>query len=265
MLKRGLTIAAVASAALSGCVQTRQYADVQFTPPNGDYKLLVLRPDVTVGSLTTGGMVEPRADWTDQARSNIVDALRAQQAGRGGKITIVQHRNEVPGVTAQELADVERLNYVVDQSIVLHKYLGDYLPTKRGKGLDWTLGADAVRLGQKTGYDYALFLHAEDAQVSGGRIALGVLGLAGCFIGFCAPNVGGQQQLDYASLVDLKTGEVVWFNVVSAGSEIPGIKFGDLRTPAGAAQMVDRLLGRMKPGRDAGKGRVMSPDPRETH
>ncbi|HWJ60114.1 MAG TPA: hypothetical protein VNR68_10845, partial [Sphingomicrobium sp.] len=54
--------------------------------------------------------------------------------------------------------------------------------------------------------------------------------------------------LDYASLVDLKTGEVVWFNVVKAGSEIPGIKFGDLRTPQGAAQMVDRLLNRMKPG-----------------
>jgi hypothetical protein len=94
-----------------------------------------------------------------------------------------------------------------------------------------------------------LFLHAEDEVASGGRVALGLLGLAGCFIGFCAPNVGGQQQLDYASLVDLKTGEVVWFNVVSAGSELPGIKFGDLRTPQGAAQMVDRLLGRMKPGR----------------
>ena len=57
-----------------------------------------------------------------------------------------------------------------------------------------------------------------------------------------------QQQLDYASLVDLKTGEVVWFNVVQAGSQVPGIKFGDLRTPEGAAQMVERLLGRMKPG-----------------
>ena len=33
------------------------------------------------------------------------------------------------------------------------------------------------------------------------------------------------------------------------GSQIPGIKFGDLRTPEGAAQMVERLLGRMKPGR----------------
>jgi len=264
MLKRGLAVAAAASVALGGCVQTRQFADVQFTPPSGDYKLLVLRPDVTVGSLTTGGMVEPRADWTDQARHSIVNALRTQQAGRGGKITIIEHRSEVPGVSAQELADVERLNYVVDQSIVIHKYLGDYLPTKRGQGLDWTLGADAVRLGQKTGYDYALFLHAEDEVASGGRIALGVLGLAGCFIGFCAPNVGGQQQLDYASLVDLKTGEVVWFNVVMAGSEIPGIKFGDLRTPEGAAQMVDRLLGRMKPGKEAGKGRVMTPQPQET-
>jgi hypothetical protein len=116
-------------------------------------------------------------------------------------------------------------------------------------GLDWTLGNDAVKLGQKTGYDYALFMHAEDEVASKGRIALGVLGLAGCFIGFCAPNVGGQQQLDYASLVDLHTGQVVWFNVVTAGSEIPGIKFGDLRTPEGAAQMVDRLLGRMKPGK----------------
>jgi hypothetical protein len=265
MLKRGIAVAAAASLALGACVQTRQYADVEFTPPEGDYKLLVLRPDVSVGSLTTGGMVEPRADWTDQARHSVVDALRVQQAGRGGKVTIVEHRNEVPGVTAQELADVERLNFAVDQSIVLHKYLGDYLPTKRGKGLDWSLGADAVRLGQKTGYDYALFLHAEDAQASGGRIALGLLGLAGCFIGFCAPNVGGQQQLDYASLVDLKTGEVVWFNVVQAGSEIPGIKFGDLRTPAGATQMIDRLLGRMKPGKGAIKGHVMTPEPETKH
>ena len=249
MLKRGFAVTALASMALSGCVQTRQFADLQFTPPSGDYKLLVLRPDVTVGSMTTGGMVEPRADWTAQARASIVDALRAQQASRGGNLTIVEHRNMLPGVSEQEVADVERLNFAVDQSIVLHKYLGDYLPTKRRIGLDWTLGADAVRLGQKTGYDYALFLHAEDEVVSTGRIALGVIGLAGCFVGFCAPNVGGSSQLDYASLVDLKTGEVVWFNVVQAGSQVPGIKFGDLRTPQGAAQMVERLLGRMKPGR----------------
>ena len=248
MRRTRLALALGLSATLAACVQTKQYADVQFTPPQGNYRLLVLRPDVTVGSLTAGGMVEPRADWTEQARAAITAALKAQQLTRGGQVTIVERRDQLPGITAQELADFERLNLVVDQSIVLHKYLGDYLPTKAGRGLDWSTGNDAVSLGQKTGYDYALFLHAEDQVASSGRVALGVIGLAGCFVGFCAPNVGGATQLDYASLVDLKTGEVVWFNVVRAGSEIPGIKFGDLRTPQGAAQMVDRLLGRMKPG-----------------
>jgi hypothetical protein len=248
-LKRRGVAVAIALATLSGCVQTRQFEDLQFAPPSGDYKLLVLRPDVTVGSITTGGMVQPRADWTDQARKHIVEALRAEQATRGGNVTIIEHRNALPGIGEQELADVERLNMAVDQSIVDAEYLGNTLPTKRRRGLEWTLGDEAVKLGQKTGYDYALFMHAEDEVASTGRIALGVLGLAGCFIGFCAPNIGGQQQLDYASLVDLRTGKVVWFNVVTAGSQVPGIKFGDLRTPQGAAQMVDRLLGRMKAGR----------------
>ena len=248
MRKWGIVCALAASAALSACVQTKQYADPQFTLPQGSYKPLVLRPDVHVGSLTTGGMVEPRADWTEQARTNIIAALRAQQAALGGNLTIVERRNQLPGVAEQELADVERLNFAVDQSIVLHKYLGDYLPTKRGRGLDWTLGADAVKLGEKTGYDYALFLHAEDSVASRGRVVLGVIGLAGCIVGFCAPNVGGAEQLDYASLVDLKTGEVVWFNVVDAASQVPGIKFGELRTPEGAAQMIERLIGRLKPG-----------------
>jgi hypothetical protein len=253
MGKWGMAAALAATAALGACVQTRQYADLQFTPPSGDYKLLVLRPDVTVGSLTTGGMVEPRAEWTEEARANIIAALKAQQVARGGNVTIIEHRNQLPGVSEQELADVERLNFVVDESIVDAKYGGNYLPTKRGRGLDWTLGADAVNLGQKSGYDYALFLHAEDQVASTGRVLLGVLGAAGCIVGFCAPNIGGATQLDYASLVDLKTGKVVWFNVVRAGSEVPGIKFGELRTPEGATQMVERLLGRMKPGAVARK------------
>src|SRR5437763_1437668 len=131
MRKWGLALALGCSLPGAACVQTRQYADVAFTPPEGDYTLLVLRPDISVGSLTTGGMVEPRADWTDEARDNVLKALRAQQGARGGKARIIEHRSDVPGVSAQELADMERLNAAVDQSIVLHKYLGDTLPTKR--------------------------------------------------------------------------------------------------------------------------------------
>ncbi len=250
-MRRPMLLAAVAaSLAVSGCVQTRQYADLQFTPPQGDYKLLVLRPDIEVSSITTGGLAEPRADWTEQARAHVVAALREQQAGRGGKTLILERRDALPGVPAEQVADIERLNAAVSQSVALHKYLRVTLPTKRRQGLEYTLGQDAVRFGQRTGYDYALFLHAEDSFASTGRVALQVLGIAGCFIGFCAPNIGGAGQFAYASLVDLRTGEVVWFNILQAGSQIAGIKFGDIRTKNGADQMVERLLGRMKPGKD---------------
>lgn len=242
-------ILALAALSLSACVQTRQYADVEFAPPQGQYKLLVMRPDVSVGSVTTGGMVEPRADWTEQARANLIAAMKAQQADRGGDVVIMDRRDSLPGVEPETIAELERLHYAVGQSIALHRYSGRYLPTKRGKGLDWTLGGDAVRLGQRTGMDYALFLYAEDSFASTGRVALQVLGVAGCVVGFCAPTIGGGGQFAYASLVDLRTGAVVWFNVLQAGTQVAGISMGDIRKPEGAARMVDRLLNRMKPGK----------------
>ena len=238
-----------AAISLSACVQNKQYADVEFTPPQGNYKLLVMRPDVTVGSVTTGGMVEPRADWTEAARANLIVALKAQQGERGGNVLVMDRRDSLPGIEPETIAELERLHYAVGQSIALHRYNGRYLPTKRGKGLDWTLGADAVTLGQRTGMDYALFLYAEDSFASTGRVALQVLGVAGCLVGFCAPNIGGGGQFAYASLVDLRTGEVVWFNVLQTGTQVAGINMGDIRKPEGAAQMVERLLDRMKPGR----------------
>lgn len=247
---RRLAFALASTVALSACVQTRQYADTQFTPPSGDYKLLVMRPDVSVGSVTTGGLVEARADWTESARTKLLAALRAQQAGRGGNVLILDRRDSLPSVSPETIAELERLHGAVGNSIALHKYLGENLPTKRGRGLDWTLGNQAIALGRRTGMDYALFMHAEDSFASSGRVALQVLGIAGCLVGFCAPNIGGAGQFAYASLVDLRTGKVVWFNVMQAGSQIAGIKFGDIRTDQGAAQLVERLLGRMKSGRE---------------
>ena len=168
--------------------------------------------------------------------------------GRGGRTMIAETRSSVPGVSPETIAGLERLHSAVGNSIALHKYLGAQLPTKRRQGIDWTLGEDAVKFGRATGMDYALFLYAEDSFASSGRKALQVLGIAGCFIGFCAPQGGGGQTA-YASLVDLRTGEVVWFNVLQTSSMLPGVQFGDIRTPDGAAEMVERLLGRMRAGR----------------
>lgn len=244
MSRMSLVLTVSGAMALGACVSMEQKADVSFTPPQGDYSLIVMRPDVTVGSVTLGGLVEPRAEWTDAARANLLGALKAQQAGRGGRTTVLETRAEA-GANGELVADLERLHNAVGASIQLHKYSGQDLPTKRRRGLEWTLGQDAVRFGKLTGHDYALFMYAEDSFASTGRAVLGILGTAGCFVGFCAPLSGGRQ-LAYASLVDLKSGDVVWFNVLQS-------QLGDIRTPAGAAQMVERLLGRMKAGREVRK------------
>jgi hypothetical protein len=50
----------------------------------------------------------------------------------------------------------------------------------------------------------------------------------------------GGVQAAFASLVDLKTGQVVWFNFLASQT-------GDIRTADGAETMVTALLGKMQP------------------
>lgn len=223
---------------LGACASTKQMADVGFVPPEGQYRLLVMRPDVSVGLLTAGGLVEPRADWADQARAHLIAALAHQQAGRGGMVRVAATREEA-GADPARVAELERLHEAVGASIARHKYLGHRLPTKKGR-FDWTLGQEAVAFGKTSGYDYALFLYAEDSFSSSGRLALQAVSAVGCMVGMCLWPEGGQQ-VAYSSLVDLTTGQVVWFNVLSSLT-------GDIRTPDGAESLVHALLGKMKPG-----------------
>jgi hypothetical protein len=239
-MKKRLAAALVAVAvATSACTSTRQYSDTNFQVPQGDYSLIVMRPDVRFGLLTTGGQVEHREDWTEQARQSMMAALVAQQEGRGGRTTIVNSLS-VEGVDPAQVASLEQLHQAVGRSVQLHQYAGANLPTKRNN-FDWTLGEEAVAFGRQTGHDYALFLHASDSQTSTGRTALRVLGFAGCLVGACV-IVSGKQRLAFASLVDLRTGRVVWYNVLASS-------VGDIRTPEGAQATVNRLLENMRPGR----------------
>jgi hypothetical protein len=102
------------------------------------------------------------------------------------------------------------------------------LATKHDR-LEWSLG-DAVRpLKERTGADYALFTWIRDSYASSERkAAMVVMALLG------AISLGGEQ-VGYASLVDLNTGRVVWFNQLNRMS-------GDLREPEAAVETVESLL-----------------------
>ena len=245
MVGKAMVIMVAGAMTLSACTSTKQVRDVAFTPPSGQYDLIVMRPQVSVGLLTAGGMVEAREDWTEQARTNLIAAIRAEEAGRGGRTTVAATYDDA-GVDPQLAIDLQELHDAVRQAIITHKYAGVPLPTKRNT-FDWTLGEQAVEFGRKTGHDYALFLYAEDSFSSSGATALKVLGLAGCIVGACVlPR--NKTRLAFASLVDLKTGRIVWNNLLQSS-------LGDMRTPEGAASTVDTLLGSMKEGRAVARAR----------
>jgi hypothetical protein len=102
------------------------------------------------------------------------------------------------------------------------------LPNKQG-ALDWTLGAGTNEMRDRLGADYALFVFVRDSYSSSGRQALQILGV---LAGVAVP---GGAQIGFASLVDLRTGNIVWFNRLVSTS-------GDLRTEAPAQKTVDALL-----------------------
>ena len=102
--------------------------------------------------------------------------------------------------------------------------------TARRKPLSWTLGPGVREIAERTGADYMLTLQITDSYSSKGRVAMMLLGVA-----LQVALLTGGQQGGIATLVDLKTGDVVWFNVMTD-------QMGDMRDAEGAAATARRLL-----------------------
>jgi hypothetical protein len=185
-------------------------------------RLLVLPADMELFSISAGGIEEPRADWTDAAQKHFKAALATRR-------DLGDNRIELAEVQLDEFAEVLALHRAVAESIWVHHVGGLKLPTKDER-LNWTLGSTAVQpLREKTGADYALFFWVRDSYASGERMAtiVGML-LLGSIM------TGGTQHA-YASLVDLHTGRVVWFNDLQR-------MWGDLRQAQPAAETVESLM-----------------------
>ena len=84
-----------------------------------------------------------------------------------------------------------------------------------------------------TGADYALFSWIRDSYTSDERKAA-MVAIAVLSLGRVVPTAGGLQ-VGYASLVDLNTGRVLWFNRLARGS-------GDLREADKAVGTIEALL-----------------------
>jgi hypothetical protein len=221
-----LLVVVMACVCLAACTTTKAKLafDSPVRPPPGA-RVLVLQPDVQLNVLTASGMQEPRADWSAQARGALALQVEQALAARSHNFKMIDPNTAMEGRTGQLL----RLHGAVGQSIMAFNYGAYSLPTKKAS-FDWTVGDGAQTIGAEYGADYALFITGRGSYASGGRVATAI-GLS--LLGVGVPL--GNQQL-FCSLVELKTGRVIWFNVANAG---PG---ADMRNDDGAQSLVASLF-----------------------
>lgn len=219
---------AAACLMMAACTTTAvRKADTVRTPEAGA-TILIVEPRIQLGMLTAGGVTEPREEWSQQARQYVLRHVQNSMVQDSHKFVV----GNVDDLMEGRLGQVVRVNEAVIEAIIAHEYngyAGAKLATKKDD-FEWTIGDGSELVGQHFGADYALFISGNGTYASGGRVA--------AFVVASAFGVGiplGQQQV-MASLVDLKTGQVMWVNYAVAG---PG---ADMREDAGAQSLVESLL-----------------------
>ena len=224
---RVMAAACLAAVLLTACQTTGHQRITEFNRVSGSPRILLVPVDVELSEVTAGGLQEPKADWTETARQHIGPVLRAEHDQRGNHLVEMIEADGDPDRDIHH--QIVKLHSLVGRSILLHQYIPQLqLPAKNGQ-FDWSLGPSVQALRRKYDADYALFVYIRDSYASAGRVAMI---LVEAMLGVGMP---GGAQVGFASLVDLNTGDVVWFNRLAR----PG---GDLRTAEAAQETMKVLL-----------------------
>jgi hypothetical protein len=222
-MKRLIVLAACL--VMTACTTTSVKLATDFEKPAPNSTVLALRPDVELDELGATGMTTTRADWSTSARDNLARAIKQDLDEKGLKFSVLDPATVTDGHNAQLL----RLNTAVNSSILLYNLNLATLPTHK-TGFNWTLGDGAKSLGDTYSANYALYVMARGNYSSAGRKVMFVA-MAAAGVGI---PLGGQGLL--VSLVDLKSGKVIWYNLAHASPE------ADMRSPTGAKTLVDEVL-----------------------
>ncbi|WP_341703475.1 hypothetical protein [Ferrovibrio sp.] len=229
---RRIVVAIGLMLALAACNTRTHQLTTTLNRTDGEQPKIILMPlDVELSLLSAGGLPEPRADWTETANKLLLEAIRTENQSRNVRLAIFDDNDA--GVEKDLSNQLIKLHGAVGRSILLHQYTPENgLPTKADR-FEWSLGPEARALKESHKADYALFVWMRDSYTSGGRAVM--MFLAAAAFGVALP---GGQQVGFASLVDLETGNVVWFNLLARGN-------GDLRNAEGAQNTAQALLSQL--------------------
>jgi hypothetical protein len=214
-----LTVPAVVAAAdKQAAIQPGQFRH--------DSRVVLLQPDIRLFVVSASGTPKSHPEWIEDARRSLLAAMRAYATSHAMNLIFVDE-----ALTSDvEMARYQRLYTAVADAIVAH-YIGNaQLPTK-GTTFDWSLGPAIATLGKRYDADYGLFVSYRGYQGSGGKWRDAV-------VNGTLQRVPTGSDSASAALVDMQSGEIVWFNPF-AGT---GGSAGDLRDPDRAQKAAEEIL-----------------------
>jgi hypothetical protein len=186
-------------------------------------RVLLMKPDIECSAVLASGLVEPNAVWTAEAERHVEAALRDMIQEQQAQVVTYDATSLAPEQVARH-RELSRLYEAVAVSMVTRQAI----PTASSR-TTWTLGPGVRDIAADFDAEYALFLVLRDQYETAGRIATRMA--AAAFGIGTTPAV----QHGYASLIDLDSGDIVWFNRLFSTT-------GDLRGAEEARESVERLL-----------------------
>ncbi len=210
LIRRFFTLAALLSAALlcGACVlgmpssnyPQREARAKQLT------NIVLVTPDITINSLSAGGVKEERPAWSEAGRKHIEKAATEVLEQKGRKARLLSD----DGKSREEIEEIRTLQEAVMQSIYVYASYNPENPNffmNRYANFDYSLGS-VEKLLKANKADGLLLVRGQDNISTGGRKALGVIRAINPF------DSGQQSGMTWveAVLTD-RSGDILWYNL----------------------------------------------------
>jgi len=228
VLRRGkdlsLTLCVLLVSVVVACTRTESVKHTAYEKPiPSGARVLLLKPDIECLAVTMAGLPEPDAIATAEARRNVEVALSQVLASQDAELVVYDDTSLSPKTVRRHL-ELYRLYEMVAIAMMTRAAI----PTAKAK-TNWSMGPGVRDIQKDFEADYALFILLRDRYETGGRTAFRTTAALFGVVTMPASDQG------FAALVDLESGDIVWFNELYMSS-------GSLRSASAAQEAVDALL-----------------------
>ena len=231
----GLLCLALVLVFFSGCATVTHRTNPRFTQYlEKPVRVAVMPPDVKISEFTAGGMQLYKEDWSGEAKNNVIAAIKEADPQVPQLEFFFFASSALNEEDKLDLKSQQGLLNLAAQSIIDHTYMPVTTIPDKVKNFDYTLGAEFAKISQYLDADAVLYCSGRNYIWTAGR-AMMYLFASAVFGGSAAAMVPVGSEYFLMSIVDVKSGDVIWFDYQQMQ--------GDLRDPQVSKKLIGRMLG----------------------